>query len=584
MKAASTGNGVPRSILWCSALRPSHARIDRGMESRSGKSNSSTGKPVVFWGVDKKTSLQSGTSILEVLIAVAVLTLGIAASTMLAFANQSITLDSEISGEALNKVNDVLENARADSLANFNSVVSTALIVDSIYSKKFDVSDLTPCRKEVMSSITWSTEVARPQKIELKTDFTDIPGALALGGDCDTDPPVGGWTALHSLSSADFIPAGAKATDIDVLNKIVFISASDPSPAKDDLFVFDATALGSPPQQKGNIDTGPSINSMDAIPKSDGFYYIFAANHDTTNQFQVIKVPQDLATAPQLIAQQSLAGVNPLGSYPQGWRIYYLKDRVYIVARETQGPEFHIFNVTDPFAPNEIASFALNRTTNALVVREQTVNGQKRRVAFLAMADNDDDLIMLDVTDPVDANTFRLASLDLSGNNDGKSIYLVGNTLYVGKASSGIAPELFLINIDNLDFTAPHGGMQLKVEKEMGVAVNDIRVSGRYGFLATSESNKEFQIWNTFNVSTASDIYNIAKFNYSQKITAIEYEDGFIYTANESNDALRIIRPAQCADKIDDDGDGKIDSADPQCHTDGDASNAASYDREDDSE
>ena len=40
----------------------------------------------------------------------------------------------------------------------------------------------------------------------------------------------------------------------------------------------------------------------------------------------------------------------------------------------------------------------------------------------------------------------------------------------------------------------------------------------------------------------------------------------------------------QCADKVDNDGDGVIDAKDPGCHTDGDASNPDSYDASDDSE
>ncbi|MGQ0679709.1 MAG: hypothetical protein ACT4OM_08675 [Actinomycetota bacterium] len=40
----------------------------------------------------------------------------------------------------------------------------------------------------------------------------------------------------------------------------------------------------------------------------------------------------------------------------------------------------------------------------------------------------------------------------------------------------------------------------------------------------------------------------------------------------------------QCSNGIDDDGDGKIDIADPECHTDGNADNPASFDPNDDSE
>lgn len=41
---------------------------------------------------------------------------------------------------------------------------------------------------------------------------------------------------------------------------------------------------------------------------------------------------------------------------------------------------------------------------------------------------------------------------------------------------------------------------------------------------------------------------------------------------------------AQCSDKVDNDGDGVIDSADPGCHSDGNANNPASYNPNDDSE
>jgi hypothetical protein len=40
----------------------------------------------------------------------------------------------------------------------------------------------------------------------------------------------------------------------------------------------------------------------------------------------------------------------------------------------------------------------------------------------------------------------------------------------------------------------------------------------------------------------------------------------------------------ECSDGIDNDGDGKIDIADPECHTDGNPDNPASYDPNDDSE
>jgi hypothetical protein len=53
---------------------------------------------------------------------------------------------------------------------------------------------------------------------------------------------------------------------------------------------------------------------------------------------------------------------------------------------------------------------------------------------------------------------------------------------------------------------------------------------------------------------------------------------------NNGNNGSGESSKAQCADGIDNDGDGKIDAADPGCHSDGNPNNPASYDRHDNSE
>ena len=74
--------------------------------------------------------------------------------------------------------------------------------------------------------------------------------------------------------------------------------------------------------------------------------------------------------------------------------------------------------------------------------------------------------------------------------------------------------------------------------KDIGEEIKGIVVSNKFAFLITTESNKEFQVWN---ISNPPNIFNVSKFNYSQKTTGIDYEDNIIYVSNESNDALRII-------------------------------------------
>jgi uncharacterized repeat protein (TIGR01451 family) len=63
---------------------------------------------------------------------------------------------------------------------------------------------------------------------------------------------------------------------------------------------------------------------------------------------------------------------------------------------------------------------------------------------------------------------------------------------------------------------------------------------------------------------------------------AIDFSNDFSCTSALDNDETNL--KAQCQDGIDNDADGKIDGTDPRCHTDNNASNAASYNPQDNDE
>jgi hypothetical protein len=92
--------------------------------------------------------------------------------------------------------------------------------------------------------------------------------------------------------------------------------------------------------------------------------------------------------------------------------------------------------------------------------------------------------------------------------------------------------------------------------------------------------------------STVANVNSVSlKIHYTGFDADYENNDGdaFFITPDTSNpDAIRNIfetigrkvckaAAAKCANGVDDDGDGAIDSSDPQCHTDGNALNSASY-------
>ncbi|TSC69387.1 MAG: hypothetical protein G01um101456_225, partial [Parcubacteria group bacterium Gr01-1014_56] len=113
------------------------------------------------------STLKRGVSTLEILIAFAVLMLSLTAVIGVLFGTQSVFVDTETNSEALYKAHAALEEERALSRQDFLAVSTTPSTVELVgslsYTKKMTVVDLTPCKKQATSTITWINE-GRPQK------------------------------------------------------------------------------------------------------------------------------------------------------------------------------------------------------------------------------------------------------------------------------------------------------------------------------------------------------------------------------------------------------------------------------------
>src|SRR6266481_4382645 len=113
------------------------------------------------------SKLRAGVSPLEMLIALSVFTVSTSAALLVSFGSQSILTDTQTNNEALAKSHTDLENLRALSRQDFSSIISSATTTDGIYSKTIAVTDLTPCSKQVVSTITWNAEKLRHVSIKL---------------------------------------------------------------------------------------------------------------------------------------------------------------------------------------------------------------------------------------------------------------------------------------------------------------------------------------------------------------------------------------------------------------------------------
>ncbi len=494
-----------------------------------------------------------GFSTLELVIALALLIVVIVGGLHANIAAQYWSMTSETSNEALYKAKTLIETARAVSGANFQSVSSTPLTraenpddpADAAcisggmcYHTRSTVFDISSCSKYVEAYVEWSLGGRYPTSTAtLYTNLTDNEEIIALGGDCILNEPSGAWGSddPETVGSATLSPQ--LTLGMDVLQKRIYlVSASAPQ-----FRVFKTpNVVGQNPSLLGSTSgMGFRLNGVDTVRDlSTGRTYAFVTQHASTSQLAVIDVTD--ASAPSLISKRTLGGVSQTGSYPEGWRVFAYSGRLYVTTRETTGPELHIFNINNPTQPAEVVSATteLNRTVNDLVVREEEVGGSVHRYLFMAADANTKELAVYDVTGdaPVERN-----AVDLPGDADALTLFITGDRLYLGRASSG-EPELYAFNVK--DFIA--GNDTPIAMSEAGTSVTTIRGTGSMLTIGTSNTGNEFQVWSTDTTLWNASVANSARLtSYSFAPLAplgVELNTNWVYVLSQSAVSSEILK------------------------------------------
>ena len=452
---------------------------------------------------------QKGQTTLEILIAVAIIVMGLSAAIMTFIGGQSLTIDTRMSNRAVLSAREMLENAERNAALNFNGLKSSSSTED-IFKKEIFVTDFELHQKEVISRVSWQTDPLRIQKVELTSLVTNWRALLESGGDTGGEDPSGDWQNPRTLGSVDLGPGNA-ATDLDIKNKIVYMTAVAAATAKPDFFVISAIN-GQSPMILGSTSTGPGLLAVDTAEN-----YAYVGNNDPDIQLQIIDLTN--LNRPTLVKSFQLNGVT--GSGAVGNAIFYSASKIYIGTKNANGPEFHIIDVSDPINPIELGSYEINADLNMIYISGDT--------AFLATSDDNAEVILLDVNNPAAITNKGL--FNLSNAADGLSVYLTGLNLYVGRSASG-DPEFYILDVSN------PSAIQILGNYNTDADINGILVRDKYTFLGTSDSNKEFQV---LNIENPANITAVSSFNFPQVATGIDYENNRVYTAVRSNDALRII-------------------------------------------
>jgi hypothetical protein len=489
-----------------------------------------------------KYRYQRGGSTLELLIAFAVLIMSVTAVIMVGFGNQSVSVDTETSSEALSRAQKALEDARAQSRKDFFQVASLGSdekIESLLYRKELEIIDFSECKKEAISKVEWATSTPRPQFVEVKTVLTDIASALALGSDCDTEAPSN-WSSPTPYNISDPIQSGSQGKDVDVIKRSdgrFAIVVTSKNGGQDTLWMIDTsnpTGTNFPTESTG---TDEDLLAVDAVEN-----YAFTAGASTTAQFQIFDISD--ASDPEFLLGVALPGVS--GSQPEGVAIHYYNNRVYVGTERTSGPEFHIFDVTSPSAPTHLGSLEINHNVNEIFVQ-----GTK---AFIASSADSCELIVIDVSNPASLTNPCPAPpippnatvYNAAGNFDGTAIYVLSNKAYLGRARSQSSKDFYVLNISDTTNISSHGSLDLQLGSNTEVV--DIIVSANTAFVGTTDTTPAngggpFLV---YDVSSPANITLVStcSLNYSETTSGMDFVDDLIFLSNESNDAFRVLYPA----------------------------------------
>lgn len=479
----------------------------------------STGSHIRRSGVPR--ALSRGNSTLEILIAFAVITLTMTAVIMVTFGNQSISVDTQTNNEAIYKTGAMLEKARADSRFDFNVVnPSTATDVSGTltYTKTLAVTQVDLFTKRVDSTVSWQ-EAGRTLHVLLSTLLTN-PQAVG-GGDTCSSVLLGDWThpqkaeyelgadILHDTSS------GFPITSIATYKHKMYVTVHNTNGNNSGtFFVLDITNPSDKPILLGQLDNNPAVgDGLNSVALDDG-HYAYVTNAHTTDfstcnnnsgtnkscgQMQVIDISNPALPGSPVKYTYKVPGVTSKNGNGIGKSIFYKNGIIYLGLAKATGPEFNIIDVggggtpgASPTNPKPLGSYSIGSGINAIYV--------KGKYAYVASPDSQE-LKVFDVSDlmnPTPVGGYNAPGGGGPINGHGKSLYLVGNTLYLGRTLIS-GDELYALNNTNPASNLPMLWSKNIQDSDDGVppAPNDTSINGLLirDYLAFLITDSEFQIW-----------------------------------------------------------------------------------------
>jgi hypothetical protein len=443
----------------------------------------------------KHKKYQSGFSTLEIVIAAALMSIVIGSAILVIFSNQSILIDSELSRIALVKAKILLQKQEKLAKEDFNLINATSSTHDEIYHTSIEVAQLPDFfTKLVTARTSWNGTGNRTQHVTL-SGLLGNTGQVA-GGDTCSSSLVGDWNnpVVREYNLANLVGDNSGTypiTDIDAYENKLYVTANNTSRNKETFFVFDITNQFSPvliSKLDNDVVNNTGLVALAVARTASGTYgFVASASSFVKGQLQIIDISANTVLKTYKIP---LSIVNGSSSQGTGNSIIYKNGYVFLGLKKTiSGPEFNIIDVRDPLDPFWVGGYSVGNAINSMLIKKSFV--------YLATP-NDVELTILNIENllnPVVTRTFDAP--DTVGN--GKSLYSVGDTLYLGRTVTSQNPEFLVLTNPDLLVSAPN----LVASREIGGSVNGLIVRSNLAFILTNSQ---------FHILSLEDLSNINQF------------------------------------------------------------------------
>lgn len=389
--------------------------------------------------------LHKGSLTIEILIALSILTTSLTSILLLVFSTQTGIGRNESFVHTF--LSSAYQHQTARSILQYTPHIEDALLRTQTQIVRTFVS---PCSAHILSTTTTTFSL-----------ISSLREAQKMASICDPFPPRDSWEYF----AATPITVGESASSTDMAmyirdsNPYLFVTAASASSTLADLFIFDIHEP-SLPTLIFATNTGSGLNGIEIYDS-----YAYVLNNANTEQLVVLDI-SNLSHITQ-VAEMSL----PKFSFTctpttaiclAGKSMTYYDGTLYIGtpyiafgATSAHNNELHIVCVNNtqvfgcnPLHPIWMGSLNVNHSIHDIWIQDA--------FAYLATSDDTGELMIVDITDPSalthpDISGMKFDIRTITGNpstEDARSIFVLGNTAYIGRQRTNNVSEHILYAFD----------------------------------------------------------------------------------------------------------------------------------------